>query len=165
MKAIIKDEYHMAMELVPPGCHWRNAAEVVIRNFKAHFLSMLAGTAYDFHPPLWDRLLLQAEITINLLRQSNATPTVSAYTHLCVPFNYNKIPLAPMGCAVQVHEKTDKRGTWAYHSVDGWYLATSPEHYRMHLCHIKSARSERFTDTVQFSQSTSHGPPSRTPKK
>ena len=151
MKTIIKDEYKMAMELVPPGCHCRNAAEVAIRNFKAHFLSVLAGAAEDFPPSLWDRLLPQTEITLNLLRQSNATPTVSAYTHLCGPFDYNKMPLAPMGCAVQVHEKTDKRGTWAYHSVDGWYLTTSPEHYRMHRCHIKATKSERVSDTLNFS--------------
>ena len=56
-----------------------------------------------------------------------------------------------MGCESQVHEKTDKRSTWAYHSVDGWYLATSPEHYHTHLCHIKTTNSERFTDTAQFS--------------
>ena len=30
MKAIIWDEYHMDMELAPPGCHRRNAAEVAI---------------------------------------------------------------------------------------------------------------------------------------
>ena len=47
-------------------------------------------------------------------------------------------------------EKTDKRGTWAYHSVDGWYLFTSPEHYRTHNCHIKHTKSERLSDTVQF---------------
>ena len=45
---------------------------------------------------------------------------------------------------------TGARG-WAYHSVGGWYLATSPEHYRTYLCHIKSTKSERFTDTAQFS--------------
>ena len=119
MKEVIQEEYNMEMELVPPGCHRRNAAEVAIRNFKAHFLSVLAGTAKDFPPSLWDRLLPQAEITVNLLRQSNATPNVSAYAHLSGPFDYNKMPLAPMGCAVQVHEKTDKRGTWSYHTVDG----------------------------------------------
>jgi len=37
---------------------------------------------------------------------------------LVQPFDYNKMPLAPMECTVQVHEKTDKRGTWAYHSID-----------------------------------------------
>ena len=150
MKNMIRDEFKMQLELVPPGCHRRNAAEVAIRNFKAHFLSILAGVADDFPPNLWDRLLPQAEITINLLRQSNATPTVSAYAHLNGPFDYNKMPLAPMGCKVQVHEKTDKRGTWSFHSVDGWYLATSPEHYRTHRCHIKSTRSERLSDTVHF---------------
>ena len=129
MKQLITLKYNMHYELVPPGCHRRNAAEVAIRNFKAHFLSILAGVSLDFPIKLWDKLLPQAEITINLLRQSNATPTISAYAHLNGPFDYNKISLAPMGCDVQVHEKTDKRGTWAFHSVDGWYLSTSPEHY------------------------------------
>ena len=99
---------------------------------------------------LWDRLLPQAEITINLLRQSNATPKVLAYAHMNGPFDYNKMPLAPMGCKVQVHEKTDKRGTWAYHCVDGWYLSTSNEHYRAHKCHVKATKGERVSDTVQF---------------
>jgi hypothetical protein len=55
-----------------------------------------------------------------------------------------------MGCEAQVHEKTDKRGTWAYHSVDGWYLFTSPEHYHTHNCQIKHTMSERLSNTVQF---------------
>jgi hypothetical protein len=80
----------------------------------------------------------------------NATPTVSAYAHLSGPFDYNKMPLAPMGCEVLVHEKTDKRGTWAYHCVDGWYLNTSPDRYRVHNCHIKATRADRLSDTVQF---------------
>jgi hypothetical protein len=50
-------------------------------------------------------LLPQTEITINLIRQSNATPNVSAYAHLSGPFDYNKLPLASMGCEAQVHEK------------------------------------------------------------
>ena len=48
LKTIIQDEYKMQLELVPPGIHHRNAAEVTIRNLKAHFLSILAGTAPDF---------------------------------------------------------------------------------------------------------------------
>ena len=132
MKQHIRDKYKFTVELVPPGCHRRNAAEVAIRNFKVHFLSVLADVAPSFPSNLWDRLLPQTEIILNLLRQSNATPTVSAYAHLCGPFDYNRMPLAPMGCEVQIHEKTDKRGTWAYHCLDGWYLNTSPEYYRVH---------------------------------
>jgi len=58
--------------------------------------------------------------------------------------------LAPIGCNAQVHEKTDSRGTWAFHSVDGWYINTSPDHYCTHRCHIKATNSERLSDTVQF---------------
>ena len=111
----------------------------------------MEGTAEGFPPSLWDRLIPHAKVTVNLLQQSNAAPKVSAYAHLSGPFNYNKIKLDPMVCEVQVHEKIDKRFTWAYHSVDGWYLATSPEHYRTHICHIKTTNSERSTDTAQFS--------------
>jgi hypothetical protein len=103
MKLHIKETYKFQLEMVPPGSHRRNAAKVAIRNFKTHFLSVLAGTADSFPLHLWDRLLPQTKITLNLLRQSNATPNVSAYAHLSGPFDYNKMPLAPMGCEVQVH--------------------------------------------------------------
>ena len=96
------------------------------------------------------RLLPQTEITLNLLQQSNVSPNVSAYAHLSRPFDYNKMLLALMGCAVQMHEKADKWGTWQYHSVDGWYLHTSLEHYHTHAWHIKSTRKERLTNTVKF---------------
>ena len=55
-----------------------------------------------------------------------------------------------MGCAIQIHEKTDKRGTCTYYLVNGWFIATSPKHYHTHIRHVKSTRSERLTDTAQF---------------
>ncbi len=150
MKNHICDTCKFDMELVLPGCHQHNAAKVAIRNFKAHFLSVLAGVANNFPPSLWDWLLPQTEITINLIRQSNATPTVLAYAHLRGPFDYNIMPLAPMGCEAQVNEKTNKRGTWAYHLADGWYLFTSPKHYCTHNCHIRHTKSKQLSNTIQF---------------
>ena len=83
---------------------------------------------------------------------------MSAYAHLSGPFDYNKMPLAPMGCAVQVHEKTDKRGTWSYHSVDGSYLFTLPEHYHIHGCHVKATNSKQLTITLQISHTNIMNP-------
>jgi hypothetical protein len=151
----IRNQYKFTLELVPPGCHRRNAAEVAIHNFKAHFLSVLAGMAENFPNSLWDRLLPQTEITLNLLRQSNATLKVSAYANLCGQFDYNNMHLAPMGCKVQVHKKTDKRGMWPYHSVDGWYLYTSPEHCPVHNCQIKQTKKRDFQILYSLSTSTS----------
>jgi hypothetical protein len=88
MKNHICNTCRMNIKLVPPGCHWQNAAEVAIHNFKSHFLSILAGVADDFPKNLWDRLLPQTEITLNLIQQLNAMPTVSAYAHLSRPFDY-----------------------------------------------------------------------------
>ncbi len=150
MKNHIHNTCKINMELVPPGCHQQNAAEVAIRNFKSQFLSILAGVADDFPQNLWDRLLPQTEITLNLIWQSNTMPKISAYAHLSGPFDYNKMPLAPMGCEAQIHEKTDKQGTWAYHSINGWYLFTSPEHYCTHTCHVKATKSKCHLDTVHF---------------
>ena len=113
MKQHFKTNYNFKLEMVLLGCHRQNAAKVAIRNFKSHFIGILAGTAESFPLHLWDRLLPQTEITLNILRQLNATPMVSAYAHLSGPFDYNKMPLVPMGCEVQIHEKTDKCGTWS----------------------------------------------------
>ncbi len=55
-----------------------------------------------------------------------------------------------MGCAVQIHKRSERRGTWAANSVDRWYLRTSPEHYQCHLIYVKHTRSERVSDTVHF---------------
>ena len=48
-KHMIQEDYTMTLELVPPGYYQRNAAKVVIQNFKAHFLSVLAVIADNFH--------------------------------------------------------------------------------------------------------------------
>ena len=55
-----------------------------------------------------------------------------------------------MGCAVQFHIKPGKRKAFGEHSADGWYLRTSPEHYRCHVVFVKTTRSRRITDTVFF---------------
>jgi hypothetical protein len=67
MKNHVCDTFKLDMELVPPGCHRRNAAKIAICNFKAHFLSILASVADNFPPNLWDWLLPQTKITINLI--------------------------------------------------------------------------------------------------
>jgi hypothetical protein len=155
MKNHIQDMCNLDMELVPPGCHRRNAAEVAIRNFKAHFLSVLAGVANDFPPNLWDRLLPQTEITTNLIQQFNATPNFLAYVHLSGPFNYNKMPVAPMGREAQVHEKTANLGTWAYHwSTDG--ISSHHQNIIAHTVFISSTpRANNYLTQSNFNTNTS----------
>jgi hypothetical protein len=54
--------------------HRRNAAERTIRKFKSHFIAGLATTDKKFPMKLWVHLLEQAQLTLNLLRQSQLNP-------------------------------------------------------------------------------------------
>jgi hypothetical protein len=138
------------IQLVPPDNHRQNLSERAIQMFKNHFKAIVAGVDDSFPMRLWDKLLPQRILTLNLLRQLNVAPTVSAYAYINGPFDYNLMPLAPMGCAVQMHESTNRRTTWAENSINGWYLRTSPEHYWCNVIHMKKTRSEQISDTVWF---------------
>jgi hypothetical protein len=67
-KHAITVTWQAKFQLVPPDMHRRNWAERAIRTFKYHFLSILPGVDASFPPYLWDLLLPQAELTLNLLR-------------------------------------------------------------------------------------------------
>ena len=99
------------IQLVPPDNYRRNLAERAIQTFKCHFKAILAGADDSFPMQLWDKLPPQTILTLNLLRQSNVAPTVSAYQYVHGIIDYNKTPLAPLGCAVQLFESSTRRGT------------------------------------------------------
>ncbi len=96
------------LQLVPPDTHRRNLVERAIQTFKSHFIAILAGVDSLFPMSLWDRLVPQAVITLNLLRQANKMPSVSAYEFVNGKFDYKIILLAPLGCAVEIHESTNR---------------------------------------------------------
>jgi hypothetical protein len=49
MKQHIKEKYKFDLEMVPPGCHRRNAAKVAIRNFKSISSAYSLGRRSHFH--------------------------------------------------------------------------------------------------------------------
>jgi hypothetical protein len=102
-------------QLVPPHCHRRNAAERAIQTFKENFVAGLSSVDPSFPLHFWDRLLPQAEITLNLLRTSRLHPQLSAAAHFHGLVDYNKTAFAPPGCKIIAHEKPGNRRTWAPH--------------------------------------------------
>ena len=149
MKATM-DEQGVEYQLVPPHIHRRNAAERAIQTFKHHFLAILASCDPHFPIAEWDRLLDQAELTLNLNRNARINPKLSSYAFLFGNFDFNATPLAPPGTKIQVQIKSGQRGSWSYHSEDGWYIGPALKHYRCIKCYIPSTRRERIADTVTF---------------
>ena len=111
--------------------HRRNMAEHAIHTFKAHFLVTLAGTCAQLPKFLWDQLLEQAEITINLMCQATSDPSKSAREYFHVrPFNYDATALGPLGIPVIVHNKPSRLKSWYYRGRNGFSASVALNHYR-----------------------------------
>jgi hypothetical protein len=91
-------------QLAPPHIHRRNNAERAIQTFKNHFISGLYSIDPNFPLKLWDKLLPQTTLTLNLLRKSIINPRMSDYAQLNGRFDFNRAPLAPPGTRVIAHE-------------------------------------------------------------
>jgi hypothetical protein len=140
----------IAYQLVPPHCHRRNAAECAIRTFKEHFVAGLSSVDPTFPLHLWDSILPQAEITLNLLRTSRPHPQLFAAAHFHGLVDYNKTAFAPPGCKLTAHEKPLKRRTWAPHGQHGYSLGPAKHHYQCQNVYISATASERIVDTLEF---------------
>jgi hypothetical protein len=99
------NQHDIQFQLAPTHMHRRNAAERAIQTFKNHFIAGLCSVDPNFLLRLWDRLLPQATITLNLLRQSRINPMVSAHAQLYGHYDFNQAPMAPPGTRVISHEK------------------------------------------------------------
>ena len=149
LKDYLRDQ-DIDFQLAPPHIHRRNAAERAIRTFKNHLIAGLSSCDPNFPIHLWDKLLPQAELTLNLLRNSRVHPHLSSYQHICGNFDFNRTPLAPPGTKVVLHEKPSKRASWAPHGLDGWYVGPALDHYRCYQVYVPSTRSLRIVDTIEF---------------
>jgi hypothetical protein len=99
------NQHDIQFQLAPPHMHLRNAAERAIQTFKNHFIAGLCSVHLNFPLRLWDCLLPQATITLNIMRQSHLNPKVSGYAQLCGHYDFNKAPMSPLGTRIIAHEK------------------------------------------------------------
>ena len=111
---MIRNRWKVQFQLVPSDMHRRNAADRAIITFKSHFIAILAGVAPDFLRHLWDILLPQTEMTLNLLRQATDNPAISVWENFNGKFNYNATPLGPLGISVIVHTKPGRQQPWDF---------------------------------------------------
>ena len=137
-------------ELTPAGKHGRNAAEKAIQTFKDHFIAGLSSTNPSFPIAHWDKLIPQANITLNLLRPSRLNPSLSAYHQIFGAFDYNKTPLAPPGMEVLAHLLPEDRRSFDPHAVKAYSVGPAMNHYRCHRVLVKSTGRTRISDTLRW---------------
>ena len=138
------------LEIVPPYFHRRNISKRAIRTFKNHLISSLCSTHPNFPLYLWEDLLEQVMITVNLLRASRIHPHLSAFHSFTGAYDYTKTPMAPPGIKVVALTPTQVRETWAPHGKTGYYVGPARNHYRCYKIYIPTTRSIVTTDTIEY---------------
>ena len=147
-KRIIEEKWKATYQIVPPNVHHRNIAERAIFTFKAHFLSILAGVDPEFPKFMWDKLLDQTEITLNLLRQTTLNLRISAWEFFNVPFDFIETHLGPIGYKVIIHERTNTQKSWYQRGQEGYNIDPAIENYQYFSVIDKQTKELRVSDTV-----------------
>ena len=82
------EDSEIQFQLVPPHMHRRNAAESSVITFKNQFVATLCTVYPHFPFYLWDRLLPQVAMILNLLQRSQLKPELSSYEQVDGIHNY-----------------------------------------------------------------------------
>jgi hypothetical protein len=149
-KQAIMLTWQSKFQLAPPEMHCPNRAEHAIRTFKDHFLSILAGVDQSFPPYLWYLLLPQAELTLNLLPKSTLNPRILAWEFFHGPFDFDKTPLALVGCRVLIHAKPVTRRSWDFCAKDSFYIRLALDLYPCFKLVKSNTKSQVISNTAEF---------------
>ena len=137
----IRDFWKLEYQLFLTNLHCCNAAKCAIYTFKAHFLSILSVIAEYFSKNLWDMLITQTEMALNILRQSTLKPTTYSWENSNGPTSYKHTPLGTLGCKLIMHKKTNTRPSWYFRGKYGWNVGVPLEIYRCQFIVAKDTRS------------------------
>ena len=129
-KRSVVDDWGATYQLVAPTVHQINIAERSISTFKAHFLSVLSGVYSAFPKFMWDNVLDQTEITLNLPCQATLNPRISAWEYFNGAFDYAETPLGPIGCKIVIHTTSKNRKSWYQREREGFSVGPALHHYR-----------------------------------
>lgn len=143
-------ENNVTVQLMPPYTHRCNTAEREILTFKNHLIAGMVSLPNDFPMHLWDRLMEQAEWTLNMLRPFPRNNKLSAYEAVHGTYDFVHTPMAPPGTKVVIHENPSKRKTWAPHGLPGWYIGPALQHHKCWRIFVTATASERISNTVHF---------------
>lgn len=143
-------EKDVIIEIVQLYIHRRNAEEIEISTFKNHFIAVLCATHHDFPLCLWEDLIEQAVITVNLLRSSRIHPQLSANHSLIGAFDYTCTLLVPPGMRVIELMLSTMRGSWEACGKKGFYVSPATQHYRCCQIYMPSSRNIFVTDTIEY---------------
>ena len=99
---------------------------------------------------MWYNILTQTELTINLLRQANLNPRMSAWEYYNGPFEYSATPLGTLGCKIMIHNTSNTRKYWDQIGREGFSIGPALHHYRCIQAIYGKTKALIITDTAEY---------------
>jgi hypothetical protein len=148
---VITEDWNANYQLIPPDIHRRNLCRTCHSNLQSSLPLHSHRHHQSFPNYLWDKLMPQTELTINLLRQSLIAPAMSAWEYYNnAPFNFDATPISPCGCPVIIHNKPNKRASWAFGGCGGFNIGPALSHYNCFQVVDANTKALVISNTVEF---------------
>ena len=128
------------IQLVEPHNHRVNAAERAIQTLKNHLIAGLSTWDASFPSLLWNKIVPQAQDSINMLRTSRVHPRLLAYSVLEGIHDFNRHPWALLGTRGTIFNPPETRTSFGPHAIDAWYIGPAPQHYCCYNFFLPSTR-------------------------
>jgi hypothetical protein len=81
------------------------------------------------------------------------TQKISTWEYFNGMFDFNKTPLAPVGCRVLIHTKPAMRRSWDYRAKHGFYIGLALDHYRCYELVKSETKHKVISNTISFRHS------------
>ena len=117
------------IKLVDPHNHRVNAAERVIQIFKNYLIAGFSTYDANFPSLLWNKIVPQAQDSLNMLRTSRLHPQLSEYSVFKGINEFNRHPWAPPGTRATIFNPPETRKSFGPRGIDAWYIGPAPQHY------------------------------------
>ena len=99
---------------------------------------------------MWENLLAQTELTLNLLCQSTLNPCISEWGYFNGAFEYTSTPLGPIGCKIIIHTTSKNCNPGIKEGREGFIVGPAIHHY--HCIQAIGSKKEALiiTDTSDY---------------
>jgi hypothetical protein len=127
--------------------HSANAAEPAAKSIKYHIFSCIVIMDASCPIQLWSEMIPQMQDTLNMLRTSRNNNKLTAYEKIKGAFDWNRVPMAPLGNKCVVYVTLDIRNTYAPHCDKAYTVERAPNHHQLLKCYVPTTMGYRISGT------------------
>ena len=126
-----------------------NSVVQAIATSKNYFVTGIKSAPPSFQLNIWDKLIPQVLLTLNLLQPSRISPRLSVYTQVNGSFDYKTTLFFPLVINILAHILPKDLISWSIHAVKGIYIGPTMEQYQYNNIWILSTNKICIANTVK----------------